>query len=167
MASHVYTYSTQAEMAEIFSDLGVITRVDINDDETLDAGTETENLTAAIEEATDEIDFQIGKLYAPDQLNGSRFVRRMAAYMACHFLSIREGNPDQYKEKFDQITNRLDLISSGKKRLPDADKRNADAVPVTGNQRLNYRHVNPLVTVIQPHTPRHSNQNADWNWLFR
>ena len=92
-------YATRADVASILSTAGIDVRIDDDDDGTVTPSPGEEAfLDDAILEATDVINVAGLHFYSAADMGESLWVRRRAAYLAAHFLSMRRGNPGLFCE---------------------------------------------------------------------
>lgn len=93
-------------------------------------------LSDCLESAAAEVNFYLQNLYTPSALAGSEWVKRASRDIAVRFLCMRRLNsvPKSVQSQYEETIQKLDVIGSGKKNLPDAPARHAN-VPVLSNQR--------------------------------
>lgn len=131
-------YTSRAEMESIWSTLGVDNRLD-DDDDGLVGSAEEDDLLRVMEEATDEVNGYLGGTYSLVTLGEVRRIRRMASYLACHFLSERRGNLPSYCQKVEDIRETLQRIRDGKIVLPGVPKAH-EFLPGVSNYTVDRRH---------------------------
>ena len=115
--SLTYIYTTKAEMESIFGEDGILLRADDNSTDALET-TETNQLTDVREEATDEINFYCLDRYTAANLDNNIWVRRACSTIACHLLSQRRGNPEQYLAPYERLVSRLEKVQQNKLNIP-------------------------------------------------
>lgn len=155
-------YTTEAEVTRLFSSLGVENRVD----DLTDAG-DLEDLWEDItEDATSMINQYCENFYTSLDLNGSRWVRIRATYIACHILSYRRGNPSLFRDRYEQILEELEKVSIGSLLIPSLPTR-SDFTPAMTNVAVNDKYYIDKIRVhstistggssgrqsVQPYTP--------------
>jgi phage gp36-like protein len=132
MSSH--TYTTQAEMDRLFSQLAREERVD----DFGQGASNTNVIDDMIEDATSTIDAYVLRFYDADVLVNARWVRRRATVFACHYLSQRRGNPALFTQWIDRIMKELEMIAQGKLIIPDVASR-GDGIPSVTNYLMDAR----------------------------
>ena len=87
-------YTSQEEIERIYSEDGVYQQLaDLIDNEFL---------IELIERATSKVNQYLGGLYTYENLASSVWIREKATYIACHFLSIRRGNPTLFQYQYEE-----------------------------------------------------------------
>ena len=126
--------------------------MDDNRDDTIQAAEETD-VTDAIAEATDYINQYCLQLYPATTgdnscpgLAESHWTRRRASYLALHFLSERRGNPGQYIEDFNRITDELQRVSNLQITIPRVPM-SADLTPGMSNLVVDPRYESDTIRV--------------------
>jgi len=112
-----YLYTSQTEMESIFGAIAVELRTDDDEDSSLSVE-EQAKLTDVIEEATDVANQYLAERYRVSDLNNSKWVRRRVSYIACYFLSIRQGNPEQYGTRYAQIIEEFEAVKDERMNIP-------------------------------------------------
>lgn len=132
-------YTDRAEVASILSTVGIDVRIDDDDDGTITASPgEEKHLDDAILEATDTINIYGQHFYTSAVMAQSLWIRRRAAYLAAHFLSMRRGNPGLFCERFEQIMKELELLRTNQLHIPRQPKRD-DVLPAQSNLIIDRR----------------------------
>lgn len=139
-------YCSRVDLEEIFSDLAIDVRIDDSADDTAPATSANGNEEAAIREATDEVNFYLQHRYLVADLSESLIVKRWTAWIACHLLSRRRGNPGQFEDEYNRIMIRLDQIRQGKEFIPRVKPR-ADFRPMVANMVIDRRFLNSKIRV--------------------
>lgn len=121
-------YTCEDCMARIFSQEGLCLRVD----DGLDSSVQDQMLEDVIMDATDTINQYCLPIYPETELAKSRWVARRAAYLACHFLSERRGNPSQYQARADKIETELERVLETNLLIPRLHTRN-EITPAMSN----------------------------------
>lgn len=111
-----YPYTTQAEMERKFSEAGVLSFSDHDENGTED----TDVVADAINEATAEIDLYCSQRYAQADLQGSTIINRWATIFAIVFLCENRGNPppERLLDRMEFIYERLEKIREGAMNIP-------------------------------------------------
>ena len=124
-------YATQADCEAIFSALGILWRIDDDEDEAA-AAAELQFIEDALREATDIVNQYAVNYYDVTQLKESRIVARWTAWIACTILSRRRGNPGQFTDEYDNIIRELELVATGQRFIPRLQTA-ANFLPVVEN----------------------------------
>lgn len=116
-------YTSRAEMEELFSRLGVDSRID--DDQSASVNTpydftraedqpnEETYLDFIILNATELINQYLYLYYDPLVLTDNRWTRMVCTWIACYLLSKRRGNPELFTTEYEQYIETLKLIAKG------------------------------------------------------
>lgn len=112
-----YIYPTKAGIESIFGSVAVLLRINDEEDGTPSAG-ELLNLDDILIEATDIANQYLAERYKVSDLANSLWVFRRCNYIACYLLSIRQGNPEQYLGKYNEILAEFQLVKDEKMSIP-------------------------------------------------
>lgn len=113
-------YTSEQEIAYVFSQLGVTLRVKDPLDEISDP---LDPLIYAIEDATDTINQYCLLRYTAEELAANRWVRKRATILACQSLSGRRGNPQQFAPQAERVLDELERVQSGNLDVPRLPKQ--------------------------------------------
>lgn len=132
-------YTTQAEIQGLFSQVGVMIRLD-----DLDPPGFKNALEGFIDEATGIIDQYAQYFYDPADLANSTWVRRRCTWIACFLLSQRKGNPALFFRRYEEILDELERVKIGDLMIPGLPT-SADLTPAMSNLTVDERfHVRKL-----------------------
>lgn len=137
-------FTTREEIEHLFSTTAVDLRVD-------DAATPTEEdgiIDEQIEDATEYLNQYLWMNYQEADLAASSWVRRRATYVAAHFLSSRRGNPAQYIDRFQAITEELKAIYTRDMYIPGLNVLVQSAAPSLANYLIDNRGLGPVNRVL-------------------
>ncbi len=123
-------YATQSDVQRVLSELGTTLRID--DD--ADGVGETPNMTYALEEASEQIDFHLLQRYEASDLTASDYVTKATAAIAACLLSRRRGNsvPPSLDKSCEKYEEQLKMIMTGEAELPGASLRNDPGITTSG-----------------------------------
>lgn len=160
--SHAYCEWSQAE--SLASQLGLRYRLDDKSIGTVDAGFKTD----CIEQATAEIDMELGMRYPPVELAKSAMVKWWAAKLAVLAAFTRRllPVPDQFKEEIARIRLKLLEIKTGTTNIPGIAELLSslpEVINVTVDKRFRDRkiRVQPLISSSTFSTGANSNMTPD------
>ncbi|MHA1663251.1 MAG: phage protein Gp36 family protein [Candidatus Thorarchaeota archaeon] len=129
---------TQDEMEEIYSETGLMLRMDDVDPD--DFTITLDNIRL---DATETINSYLFNKYDESDLTSSRWVRRRTAFIACYFLSIRRGNPAQFLTQYEDARADLEDVMNGKLFIPGV-ATNENYAPVMSNFAMIERYRMPM-----------------------
>lgn len=150
-----YVYSSEAEVKRILTTAGFT-------DYTTDDRTVADVVADAVNMATDEVNIYCFKWYAESDLANNSFVRRLATWIACNYLTADRGDEPRYQEQYNRAIEFLKDIESGKKQLPRCPQR-GDLAPCMSNYVIDDRFKKSKVRVQSETStgPAHSQQKQD------
>lgn len=154
-------YATRADVASILSTAGIDVRIDDDDDGTVTPSPGEEAfLDDAILEATDVINVAGLHFYSAADMGESLWVRRRAAYLAAHFLSMRRGNPGLFCERYEIIMDELEKLRTNQLHIPRLAKR-ADVLPAQSNLIIDRRFTRNKIRVDRETSTGDNSANQD------
>lgn len=157
-------FTTIEEIERLFSEVGVELRLDDGSDTAptllvpspLYKGTIIDEI---ISDASEFIWQYTWTRYLETQLTNNKWVRRRATYIACHFLSMRRGNPGQFIDRFELIKEELQLVYSEILHIPDATV-SVSSKPVISNHVIDNRGYGPVQRVTRDSTGGYTGQRT-------
>lgn len=111
-------YTSKPEIESIFSAAGVRWRID-DDRDNQASSPELTFLTDVVQDASQYVQMQLQRWYSDAQCAASMWVRRQASLYAAHLLSLRRGNPGQFRDAVTALQATFDKIQMGWLRVPD------------------------------------------------
>lgn len=140
METLAYTYTTQGEIEK---QMGVLPVADYTNEVDGTGATVTTNaadrITNAIEYATDVVNQYAYRFYTEAVLAESRYVRRLATFIACFQLTGLKGEPHRYETEYNEAINILKEIHAGRMQIPRLAQR-SDFVPAHSNYVIDDRY---------------------------
>jgi len=123
-------YAVQADVEKVLSELGVTLRIDDN----ANGVGETTNLTYALEEASEQVDFHLLQRYTASDLTASDYVTKATAAIAACLLSRRRANsvPPSLGQSCEKYEKQLKMIMDGDAELPGATLRDDPGITTSG-----------------------------------
>lgn len=121
------SFTSQEEIARVYSNIGVDLRLDDLSD--ADADDMMDEIVAA---ATATIAAYTLKWYDSDKLVNSDWVRRRATIIGCYYLSSRRANGTQFYQEYQRILQELELFL--KPQPPIIPNNDGYPVPVRSSQ---------------------------------
>lgn len=118
-------YTTKAEMSKLFSACGVDYRIE-------DESDPESSLEFFIDDASVMIDMYAGQIYSSSDMVNSKWVRIRATWMACYFLSQKNGNASLFFNRYDQILQELQKVQQQQLPIPGL-ATSVDMVPTLSN----------------------------------
>lgn len=127
----------------------------------------TTDIGDCIEEASAEIDADLGAMYAPAQLAANPWVQFCCRAIACQFLCLRRGQgaPDVIAGDCERYRAKLALFATNKRKLPNTPR--TPGGPAVSNQSYDntkfpaLRIERPRSTPLDRLPPRLTDPNAD------
>lgn len=139
-----YAYTSKSEIERVYSVEATLARTE----DVTDEGAVSGVFADVIAEVTDEINLYCDKWYEDVQLVQSPWIRRQATWMACHYLSMRRGDPGQYHDRYERIISLLEKVLNGTMQIPRLATK-SDLTPALSNYRVDDRfHI--AKTRVQP-----------------
>lgn len=137
-------FTTREEIEHLFS----TTAVDLRVDDAANPTEEDDIIDENIDDATEYLNQYVWMNYREADLVASNWVRRRATYVAAHFLSSRRGNPGQYIDRFQSITEELKAICSREMFIPGLNVLVQSGVPSLANYTIDNRGLGPVNRVL-------------------
>ena len=157
-----YTYCTEADIEALLSVDGKVGRVDDDNNGSLSA-TESGYITKAINWATARLNMYLAPIYAQADLATDWVVNEWCVILACHWLSIRRGNPapGSFVDQMKSVMEDIKLVRQGTVVL-DLGQREG-AWPAWSNVRVDMGYPLRKIRVERPisEQPTLQPQNQD------
>lgn len=118
-SGHDGTFTTDQEIENLLSENGVNLRT-LN----IASGQIGAFLLRCIQRAIHEVRLYTDQKYAPADIEDLAIVRDWVTYIACYYLTKREGNPGLYAGDYDEIIFKLEQLRDGITQLPGVEHRN-------------------------------------------
>lgn len=130
------TYCSITDVDAILSSVGEIARLDDDDSGVADAA----NVTAVIEQATEEVNLYLCRRYEAATLATSAWVKYCTAVVAAWLASRRRGNPppEILDEEYKRYLEQLKQIQNGQLDVPYVNPQ-FDMTPATANYTVDSR----------------------------
>lgn len=140
-------YCSESDIDAILSAAGTDARIDDFDDGT----TNDTNSAAAIEQATEKVNFYLSRRYSPAYLVQSAWVKWATATIAAWIISRRRGNPvmGSLEEDYTKYIEQLEQIQRGEYDVPNIAPR-FDVTPAGANYTVDGRFDRSKIRKIQP-----------------
>ena len=131
-------YTTRAYIESTLGQLGVLLRLDDDDDGT-DSTPEDSYLDDIIADVTDVANEMLGRHYDDVSLESSLWVRRRCTEIAIHYLSRRRANAPIFVDEYNRAIDDFRRVQNGLLYIPRLTPKH-DFLPSLSNQRVDYRY---------------------------
>ena len=173
-------YTSRAEMEEIFSRLGIDSRIDDDQSEAVDSPydfsrnviqpNEETYLDAIILSATELFNQYLLSYYDAQLLVDSRWIRSRCTWVACFLLSQRRGNPEQFTEQYNEILATIRQIAlgpgiNGNPQIPRIPTR-FDFRPALSNLVVDDHYSQSKIRVIEKNSTGRQPPDTDADFYF-
>ena len=131
-------YTSIEEMEDVFSEAGITNWSD-DDNDGERSTDETNRLRSRITAATRYVAKFLWEHYEINEVSDNPWVREKATLIACHYTSRRRGNPEQFRQEFEDITKELEEIRWHEYSIPLQETQGYHGPSVTP-QVVDYRY---------------------------
>lgn len=140
-------YCTESDIDSILSTDGVDARID----DLGDGSTNSTNIAAAIEQASEKVNFYLSRRYVTAYLTQSAWVKWATATIAAWIIARRRGNPvmGSLEEDYTKYVEQLEQINRGEYDVPNVAPR-FDVTPAVSNYTVDGRFDRTKIRKIQP-----------------